>query len=190
MPEQYKRPPFPLRCKDADCGEVVMVAHKRPVNFVQAVGESRIVGLRDGDILAECGTCLAVSVWEDKKKPKTDRAAEARSGRLQVLRGPTFPSTDNVVSLMQERRAEFSKEKLRERGRAAVGLRFDVFMRDAFRCRYCGISVDDGAILHADHVIPESKGGPTTLANLVTACIDCNLGKSNKDLPESRSVVG
>jgi thioredoxin-like negative regulator of GroEL len=40
----------------------------------------------------------------------------------------------------------------------------------------------DFHFLHADHVIAESKGGPTTLENLVTACMDCNLGKSDKDL--------
>jgi len=87
------------------------------------------------------------------------------------------------MAAMEERWQAFRTTQLRERGVIAVGLRFDVFMRDGFRCRYCGVSVDDGAILHADHVVPESKGGPTTFENLVTACIDCNLGKSNKDLP-------
>jgi 5-methylcytosine-specific restriction endonuclease McrA len=59
-------------------------------------------------------------------------------------------------------------------------LRFAVFVRDGFRCRYCGIGACDGAVLHADHVIPASRGGPTNIDNLVTACLDCNLGKSDK----------
>ena len=92
-------------------------------------------------------------------------------------------SIEQIMAVMEARWSEFRSTKLRERGSVAVGLRFDVFMRDGFRCRYCGVSVDDGAILHADHVIPESKGGLTTLENLVTACIDCNLGKRDKDLP-------
>ncbi len=96
----------------------------------------------------------------------------------------SFPSSAEVVALMEERWAAFAKARLREKGRIAVGLRFEVFKRDGFRCRYCGRSVDDGVILHADHVIPESKGGPTTLDNLATACFDCNIGKSNKDLSE------
>jgi 5-methylcytosine-specific restriction endonuclease McrA len=98
-------------------------------------------------------------------------------------RGLSQPSLEEMVRAMEERWEAFRLTKLRTRGTIAVGLRFDVFIRDQFRCRYCGVSVDDGAILHADHVIPESKGGPTTMENLVTACIDCNLGKSDKDLP-------
>jgi hypothetical protein len=95
---------------------------------------------------------------------------------------PDGPSITEIVSVMEARWATFSKAKLREKGRVAVGLRFDVFMRDGFTCQYCGLSVDQGALLHADHVIPQSRGGPTTRENLITACIDCNLGKSNKDL--------
>lgn len=93
------------------------------------------------------------------------------------------PEIEDIIALMEERWDAFRLTKLRTRGAIAVGLRFDVFTRDGFKCRYCGVSVDDGAILHADHVVPESKGGPTTIENLVTACIDCNLGKSDKDLP-------
>lgn len=89
---------------------------------------------------------------------------------------------ESIVALMEERWQVFIKEQSRRRAELAVGLRFDVFKRDGFRCRYCGISADDGAILHADHVVPESKGGPTTLENLVTACLPCNLGKSDKVL--------
>jgi hypothetical protein len=59
-------------------------------------------------------------------------------------------------------------------------LRFEVLNRDNFRCRYCGRSQRDGAVLHVDHVVPFSKGGPTTEDNLITACSDCNLGKSDR----------
>lgn len=52
-------------------------------------------------------------------------------------------------------------------------LRKQVFERDAYRCRHCGGHVD----LCADHVIPESKGGPTTLDNLQTLCRPCNSKK-------------
>lgn len=111
----------------------------------------------------------------------------AGSGQIPVMGVTAYPSSEEMLERMEERWATFSKAKLREKGTVAVGLRFAVFTRDGFRCRYCGRSIDDGVILHADHVIPESKGGPTTLENLVTACIDCNLGKSDKDLP--REVV-
>ena len=47
-------------------------------------------------------------------------------------------------------------------------------------CVYCGRGPAQGMLLEADHVIPRAEGGPDTLANLVTACQDCNRGKSAK----------
>lgn len=57
-------------------------------------------------------------------------------------------------------------------------LRYRVLQRDSFRCQYCGRSARDGATLHLDHVVPYSAGGETTEDNLITACEQCNLGKS------------
>lgn len=61
-----------------------------------------------------------------------------------------------------------------------VGLRFDVLKRDGYRCVYCGTSVQLGAVLRVDHVVPRSKGGQTAMENLVAACHECNLGKRAK----------
>lgn len=58
-------------------------------------------------------------------------------------------------------------------------LRFEILARDGFRCRYCGASAQDAA-MHVDHVLPRSIGGRDEAANLVTACADCNLGKSDR----------
>jgi hypothetical protein len=57
-----------------------------------------------------------------------------------------------------------------------AALRFEVFRRDSFTCQYCGRRAPN-VVLHADHVQPWSKEGPTTLENLATACSECNLGK-------------
>jgi predicted XRE-type DNA-binding protein len=62
-----------------------------------------------------------------------------------------------------------------------TGLRFQVLERDEFTCQYCGAKAPD-AILNVDHVVAESKGGPTTADNLITSCRDCNFGKANGDL--------
>ena len=64
----------------------------------------------------------------------------------------------------------------------AAGLRFAVLRRDGFRCAYCGRGETDGVKLHIDHLVPVARGGQTELDNLVTACQDCNLGKSANDL--------
>lgn len=60
-------------------------------------------------------------------------------------------------------------------------LRFAVFHRDSFACVYCGKKASEEE-LSPDHVTPYSKGGLTTLENLVTACRPCNTGKAAKEL--------
>lgn len=59
--------------------------------------------------------------------------------------------------------------------------RFEVFKRDAFTCKYCGRKPPE-VVLNADHMLARSKGGPDTMENLVTACFDCNSGKSDVSL--------
>lgn len=55
--------------------------------------------------------------------------------------------------------------------------RFSVFKRDAFTCQYCGRTPPQ-VILEVDHIHPVSKGGKNGTDNLITACFDCNRGKS------------
>lgn len=62
-------------------------------------------------------------------------------------------------------------------------LRFEVLKRDNFTCQYCGRHAPN-VELEVDHVIPQSQGGENTKENLVTACTDCNQGKSSLRLDE------
>lgn len=65
-------------------------------------------------------------------------------------------------------------------------LRFEVFKRDAFRCRYCGVSnADESTLLVVDHIVPVAEGGATAFENLVTACEPCNQGKGGRSLGEA-----
>ncbi len=54
----------------------------------------------------------------------------------------------------------------------------EVFRRDNHTCRYCGQHAPEVKIT-VDHVNPVALGGTDEPANLVTACIDCNAGKSS-----------
>lgn len=93
-------------------------------------------------------------------------------------------------------------------------LELEVFRRDRFQCRYCGIRVvkrDFFALLskvigpasfplgslnadrhgaqfalgaQAEHVVPDCRGGATSIDNLVTSCWSCNYGKRNYLLSE------
>jgi 5-methylcytosine-specific restriction endonuclease McrA len=58
-------------------------------------------------------------------------------------------------------------------------LRFEIFKRDGFKCAYCGRGPKDNVVLHVDHIHPKSKGGINSKSNLITACFDCNIGKSD-----------
>jgi 5-methylcytosine-specific restriction endonuclease McrA len=91
--------------------------------------------------------------------------------------------------------------------RSPAKIQNEVFLRDAYHCRYCGgkllsqefikmfikkidsplykrgeTNLTTHGIIHitwpvADHVIPWNKGGKTSLENLVTSCAPCNYGK-------------
>ena len=56
-------------------------------------------------------------------------------------------------------------------------LRFEILRRDNHTCRYCGQAAPD-VKLTVDHVVPTTLGGTDDPTNLVTACADCNSGKS------------
>jgi 5-methylcytosine-specific restriction endonuclease McrA len=48
-----------------------------------------------------------------------------------------------------------------------------VFARDSWTCQYCGTT----SHLTVDHVIPRSRGGPSSWDNIVTSCAPCNRRK-------------
>jgi 5-methylcytosine-specific restriction endonuclease McrA len=57
-------------------------------------------------------------------------------------------------------------------------LRCSILARDDCWCGYCGTALPvRGA--HLDHVQPRREGGPSTPANLVTACERCNLDRQH-----------
>ena len=58
-----------------------------------------------------------------------------------------------------------------------ASLRLQVIKRDNGPCRACGIGGRDA--LQADHIVPESKGGETSLDNLQALCGVCNNRKQN-----------
>ncbi|MAF04392.1 HNH endonuclease [Herbaspirillum sp.] len=61
--------------------------------------------------------------------------------------------------------------------------RFEVFKRDSFKCQYCGRCAPE-VILHVDHIHPVSKGGENDILNYITACAECNGGKSDRLLSD------
>jgi len=60
-------------------------------------------------------------------------------------------------------------------------VRYQVLARDNNTCVSCGRSQHDGAVLQADHIVPQANGGSNDPENLQTLCDLCNVGKSNRD---------
>lgn len=71
--------------------------------------------------------------------------------------------------------------------RISSSVRLRVFHRDGMACLRCGS--DDIGKLRADHVVPESKGGPATLENLQTLCEPCNSWKGVKSIDFRKEVA-
>ncbi len=58
-----------------------------------------------------------------------------------------------------------------------------LFARDEHTCQYCGCRNR----LTLDHVMPRSRGGGSSWANVVTACAPCNLRKRDR-LPQEAGM--
>jgi hypothetical protein len=60
--------------------------------------------------------------------------------------------------------------------------RLAIYLRDGLACAYCGTTVENGAKLTLDHIIPHSKGGSNSETNLVTCCLTCNSARGNRSM--------
>lgn len=66
----------------------------------------------------------------------------------------------------------------RLRGRAAVGRRRRIMLRDGCACRGCGRITTDG---QADHIVPLHVGGADADENLQWLCIQCHDAKTARE---------
>ncbi len=91
---------------------------------------------------------------------------------------------DKVVEIIHPEKSNREDTNIIKTPRGvSTRLRFKVFIRDKFTCQYCKRQrEEDGVKLEVDHIIAYSKGGQTIIDNLITACFDCNRGKSNMAL--------
>ena len=119
------------------------------------------------------------SVDEDERDPQaveyrrltsysTD-GEESIRGRLEYfekrffLAAPDIPTIDTIRSFTHEQRLA-------------------IYRKDEGCCKirtHCNGEKLSWSDWHADHIVPHSKGGETTVANGQVACPECNLAKSN-----------
>jgi 5-methylcytosine-specific restriction endonuclease McrA len=74
---------------------------------------------------------------------------------------------------------------IRRRREAWSMKRLRIYMRDKFRCQYCGDKKPAGQ-LTLDHILPRSRGGDNSPVNVVTACVACNNRKADRTPAEAR----
>lgn len=129
-----------------------------------------------------------------------ERRSRQNKVRMQILWSPILPNSaiahmcDSSSEEVEEMRGLLWREdrllkrtdwkkKRRDRDRAInrkpkdvipPELRWEVFRRDKYTCQWCGKA---DCPLEADHIIPESLGGETTLENLWAMCGPCNKSK-------------
>ena len=120
---------------------------------------------------------LSLWSWQDAIKAVFLERVNIVSEYEVAVRSPSFTmKLPSVVSL---------KSYVRP-ARSPAFTRFNVFLRDRFKCQYCGTGED----LTFDHLIPRSKGGMTTWDNVITACSPCNLRKGGQSPEDARMWPG
>ena len=122
-------------------------------------------------------------------------------GTVSVARAVIMTSKDTVTveefdseRVLRSARAEFRVPSvirrrtyinIRRRREASGMKRLRIYMRDKFRCQYCGEKKAAGE-LTLDHIMPRSRGGDNSPVNIVTACVSCNNRKGDRTPAEAR----
>jgi 5-methylcytosine-specific restriction endonuclease McrA len=103
---------------------------------------------------------------EEYDRDRVLRSAQAEFRVPSVIRRRVYIN-------VRKRREQSSMKRLR------------IYMRDKYRCQYCGEKKAAGE-LTIDHILPRSRGGDNSPINVVTACEKCNNRKSNRTPDEAR----
>jgi 5-methylcytosine-specific restriction endonuclease McrA len=64
--------------------------------------------------------------------------------------------------------------------------RYNLLLRDHFRCQYCLCDLDLHTVT-VDHVVPRVKGGTTRWENVVSSCTRCNSTKGHRTVLKPRT---
>ncbi len=88
--------------------------------------------------------------------------------------------TWRVPAVIRERRLAKIKRAIRFS-------RANVYLRDGYRCQYCGQRFDAEGLTY-DHVVPRCQGGRTEWTNIVAACHACNSRKGGQEADQAGMV--
>ena len=128
----------------------------------------------------KCDAAVAFINFFDSLPPASQPPMVSYAGRKK---GEQSPPNDTVS------RATPSRQEFYD-SRAWLALRYRALLLHGRRCMCCGATAAEGAIIHVDHIKPRSLFPDLELeiSNLQVLCKDCNLGKSNRDETDFRSI--
>jgi hypothetical protein len=105
---------------------------------------------------------------DGQARPRTDPQADPRWDPTLIARPP------ERIAGPPERRRIPEPVGERHNRRIPQDVKIAVSARDEGQCRQCGSTQN----LHFDHIIPVSKGGANTVANIQLLCGPCNRAKA------------
>jgi len=117
--------------------------------------------------------CKGLIAWEFGDEEYTIKGGISRMTGLQ-----SQVEVSSIIAL---------KSKFRYEKRTPVFSNRNLFRRDLNTCAYCTKTFGDTE-LTKDHIHPESRNGPTSWMNCVTACKKCN-GKKDDRTPEEANML-
>jgi 5-methylcytosine-specific restriction endonuclease McrA len=104
--------------------------------------------------------------------------AEVVAGRSQMLKSTRYEMRlPSIIRMLYYIRRPMQKVALTKK---------NILLRDDYTCQYCQLKGE--RLMTVDHVVPKSKGGPSTWENLVCACMRCNNRKNNRT-PEHANML-
>ena len=102
---------------------------------------------------------------------------DEKQGHEDWVRAVSFEiQVPRIVRLIRFGRQHVSSLRLNRR---------NLLARDGHCCQYCGQTLP-ASQLSLDHVVPRSRGGPTTWENVVASCVRCNTKKGSRTPQEAR----
>ena len=134
-------------------------------NWIEAVREGDLSELDEIYKAIEAILYLRPGNWEWISQYRTDELSCSIFGHIC----PVFFSAEPLTETREERRTT------RTIPRAVM---LQVVRRDGQICRMCQRNVPDNEV-EFDHVIPYSRGGPTSAENLRLVCRSCNRRKKD-----------
>lgn len=139
-----------------------------------AVGAMRTLVL-NADMRPISWAPLSVWNWQDALVA----VLQQRVVQLKAYEGVQIHSADQVFAI-----PSVVALKHYRRPKAVSFTRYHLFLRDEFRCQYCGQQFH-AKDLTFDHLVPRSRGGSSSWSNIVACCNRDNGRKGNRSLKQS-----